>query len=224
MVEEQSRSHLAPVALVIAVVLASVVAALGGLRESPTRMPRQLAPGQSVDTAQWRVRPLRAWIGDRCPLAPAGLPAPREPCLSLEVELTNLTRASSNDIADALTFVDPRLPPAAPPELMLARDRGLLFQLHAPQHDDGGGQLTAARTRVRFRGGPSTVRVPSTVSVVASMPARQIFAARPIRFPSGSRNCPMTSGPPGDCSGPRTRVPPSSSTRRRAAWTSGTWT
>jgi hypothetical protein len=130
MVGGPPRSHVGPVAVVALLVVAAVVAALGGLRESPARRRRQLAPGQSVDTAQWRVRPLRAWIGDRCPLAPAGLPAPAEPCLSLEVELTNLTRASSNDVADALTLVDPRLPPSTRPQLMLARDRGVLFQLH----------------------------------------------------------------------------------------------
>jgi hypothetical protein len=130
MVEERSRSHVAPVVVVVVLVLAGVVAALGGLRESPARMRRQLGPGEWVDTAQWRVRPLRAWTGDRCPLAPAGLPAPPERCLSVEVELTNLTRASSNDLADALTVVDPPLPAATRPELMLARDRGVLFQLH----------------------------------------------------------------------------------------------
>jgi hypothetical protein len=129
MVEERSRSRVVAVAVVVGLVLAGLVAALGGLRESPARMRRQLGPGRSIDTAQWRVRPLRAWIGDRCPLAPAGMPAP-QPCLSVELELTNLTRASSNDLADALTVVDPPLPAATRPELMLARDRGILFQLH----------------------------------------------------------------------------------------------
>ena len=133
--------------MVVAAV-AGVVAALGGLRESPARMRRQLAPGQSIDTAQWRVRPLRAWIGDHCPLAgPARVAAPPEPCLSLELELTNLTRASSNDVADALTIVDPRLPATARPELMLARDRGWLFQLHPrmPERVVASWKLPAAR-------------------------------------------------------------------------------
>ncbi len=150
MVEEQSRSHVAPVALVVVLVLAGVVAALGGLRESPARMRRQLAVGQSVDTAQWRVRPLRAWTGDRCPLVgPARAPAAPEPCLSLEVELTNLTRASSNDIADALTIADPPLPAGSRPELMLARDRGVLFQLHPRMPE-----RVVARWKLRAGGRP----------------------------------------------------------------------
>jgi hypothetical protein len=147
MVGEHSRSHVGPVALVVVLVLAGVVAALGGLRESPARMRRQLAIGQSVDTAQWRVRPLRAWIGDRCPLSPARAPAAAEPCLSVEVELTDLTRASSNDIADALTIVDPPLPAGSRPELMLARDRGVLFQLHPrmPERVVASWKLPAGR-------------------------------------------------------------------------------
>jgi hypothetical protein len=136
MVDEPATSHRAPVALVVLLMVAGVVAALGGLRESPARLRRQLALGQSIDTAQWRVRPMRAWIGERCPLAgPARVsppsPSPSSPpCLSVEMELTNRTDASSSDIADALVIADPRLPARARPELMLARDRGPLFQLH----------------------------------------------------------------------------------------------
>ena len=132
MVEEQSRFHVAPVALVVGW-SSPASSRPGGLRHSPARMRRQLAVGQSVDTAQVA----GAAAGARGQAIAARWPArlahrrrwsPPQPGSRM---LRTATRASSNDIADALTIADPPLPAGCCGRAcMLARDRGVLFQLH----------------------------------------------------------------------------------------------
>ncbi len=128
MIGQPIRLRVAAAVLAVLAIGIGAVAVLGGLRASVTRGLPQLVAGKFLDAGQWRVRPLRAWTGERCPLSRASAAA--APCLSLEVELTNLTRASSTDLHKVLSVVDPKLPADVETQLMLARDRDRLSYLH----------------------------------------------------------------------------------------------
>lgn len=116
--------------LVAAVVVAFacvLVGAGGGFARAPDDALPALAAGSALDAGPWRVRPLRAWQGERCLLDGPYTPAGHR--VSVEVELVNLADRSSSAIAGAFVLRQPA-PDAALPSLELVRDRAVLFALH----------------------------------------------------------------------------------------------
>jgi hypothetical protein len=111
----------------------ATLAASGGLAPAPVAAQPTLKVGQALDAGPWRIRPLRAWRSEHCPLD--GAQATAGNFVSVEAELTNLTAASRNVVADAFELQQPVLPRDTIPGLELVRDRAVLgyLQPHLPE-------------------------------------------------------------------------------------------
>lgn len=110
---------------VVAVVTAWL---LGGFKAAPTQALPSLEAGKAVDTGQWRVVVHGATLSAKRPDGrdvPAGKAA-----LAIELELTNRTKASSNDTASVIRLSLPAIPPKTQPDMFLLRDRTILGPLH----------------------------------------------------------------------------------------------
>jgi hypothetical protein len=115
------------VAVFVAAFAFVLIGACGGLARAPDDGLPVLAAGAALDAGPWRVRPLRAWQGERCLLD--GPYAPTGHRISVEVELVNLSDRSSSAVAGAFVLQQPA-PDATPPSLELVRDRAVLGALH----------------------------------------------------------------------------------------------
>jgi hypothetical protein len=116
------------VAGVLGVVAVVATWLLGGFAAAPKAALPKLEAGKAIDTGQWRVVVQGASLSAKRPdgrAAPDGKAA-----LAIELELTNRTDASSNDIASILRVSLPAVPPKATPDLFLLRDRSILAALH----------------------------------------------------------------------------------------------
>lgn len=101
----------------------------GGFAAAPPPPLPALEAGKGVDTGQWHVVVLAATLSAK---RPDGRPAAAgKASLALELELTNRTRASSNDIATAIRPMLAAIPPKTlPTTQVLRRDNTVLSSLH----------------------------------------------------------------------------------------------
>lgn len=100
----------------------------GGFAAAPKPALPKLETGKAVDTGQWRVAVHRATLSAKRPdgrAVPAGKAA-----LTIEADLTNRTKASSNDLASVLVVDLPAIAPKTRPDMILLRDRTIVFALH----------------------------------------------------------------------------------------------
>ena len=110
--------------------VAAVIAAwlLGGFKAAPAQALPSLEAGKAVDTGQWHVIVHGATLSAKRPDGrdvPAGKAA-----LAIELELTNRTKASSNDTASVIRLALPAIPPKTQPDMFLLRDHSILGSLH----------------------------------------------------------------------------------------------
>jgi hypothetical protein len=96
--------RLAACGAVIAIVASAVTGWLGGFRAVPDAPLTAYTVDATITTNEWRLRPQRAWIGDKDPTgrrAPAG-----GAILVVELMAENRTDRSSGSIVQALRFLD----------------------------------------------------------------------------------------------------------------------
>jgi hypothetical protein len=125
-IEERKSTWIVAGCVGVVAVLATWL--LGGFAAAPKPALPPLDAGKAIDTGQWRVVVQRATLSAKRPdgrAVPTGKAA-----LTIEAELTNRTKASSNDIASLLRVELPAIAPKALPAMTLLRDRTILFALH----------------------------------------------------------------------------------------------
>jgi hypothetical protein len=96
--------RLAACGAIIAIVASAVTGWLGGFRAMPDAPLTTFTVDATITTNEWRLRPQRAWIGDKDPTgrrAPAG-----GAILVVELMAENRTDRSSGSIVQALRFLD----------------------------------------------------------------------------------------------------------------------
>ena len=96
--------RLAACVTVVAIVASAVTGWLGGFRAVPDAPLTAYTVDATITTNEWRLRPQRAWIGDKDPTgrrAPAG-----GAILVVELMAENRTDRSSGSIVQALRFLD----------------------------------------------------------------------------------------------------------------------
>jgi hypothetical protein len=96
--------RLAACGAIIAIVACAVTGWLGGFRAMPDAPLTTFTVDATITTNEWRLRPHRAWIGDKDPTgrrAPAG-----GAILVVELMAENRTDRSSGSIVQALRFLD----------------------------------------------------------------------------------------------------------------------
>ncbi|MGT2467939.1 hypothetical protein ACVOMV_28555 [Mesorhizobium atlanticum] len=134
---EGARSRLkawavAGIGTAVAIAVAGVLGAFGA-RHEPLPV---LAPASQIDTGEWLLRPLKAYVTAGkytygMPLKPGGK------ALVLEVEMTNRTAKSTKDYFDVLQASPATVDPATKPFIVLTRDSTMSPELqsrHAGAH------------------------------------------------------------------------------------------
>jgi hypothetical protein len=109
---------------IAAVSIAGLLGAFGALPDSP--LP-ELTAGSAIETGQWRAVPLRAYVAGKDVYPPL---KDGQKALVLEVEMTNRTHESSDDL---LSVFRPHIPlerDEIAPTLILMRDPQRLDRLH----------------------------------------------------------------------------------------------
>ncbi|RWM13655.1 MAG: hypothetical protein EOR72_18170 [Mesorhizobium sp.] len=127
---EGARSRLkawavAGIGTAVAIAVAVVLGAFGA-RHEPLPV---LAPASQIDTGEWLLRPLKAYVTAGkytygMPLKPGGK------ALVLEVEMTNRTAKSTKDYFDVLQASPATVDPATKPFIVLTRDSTMSPELH----------------------------------------------------------------------------------------------
>ena len=88
-----------------------------------------LAPASRIDTGEWQVRPLKAYVSAE-KYVYGTLLKPGGKALVLELEMTNRTAKSTKDYFDLLQLGQATIDPATKPFIALTRDSTMSPELH----------------------------------------------------------------------------------------------
>ena len=127
---ESARSRLkawtvAGIGTAAAIAVAGVLGAFGA-RHEPLPV---LAPASPIDTGEWLLRPLKAYVTVE-KYAYGTLLKPGGKALVLELEMTNRTAKSTKDYFDVLQASPATVDPATKPFIVLTRDSTMSPELH----------------------------------------------------------------------------------------------
>jgi len=127
---ENARSRLkAWVVAGIGTAAAIAVAGLLGAFEARHHALAALAPSSQVDTGEWLVRPLKAYVSAE-KYVYGTLLKPGGKALVLELEMTNRTAKSTKDYFELLQVGPTTVDPATKPFIVLTRDSTMTPELH----------------------------------------------------------------------------------------------
>lgn len=127
---ESARTRLKAWALAgIGTAAAIAVAGILGAFEARHHAVPVLAPSGSIDTGEWQLRPLKAYVSSE-KYVYGTLLKPGGKALVLEVEMTNRTAKSTKDYFDLLQVGQSTVDRATKPFITLTRDSTMSPELH----------------------------------------------------------------------------------------------
>jgi hypothetical protein len=106
----------------------AVAGVLGAFEARHQALPA-LAPSSRIDTGEWLVRPLKAYVSAE-KYVYGTLLKPGGKALVLELEMTNRTAKSTKDYFDLLQVGQATVDPATKPFIVLTRDSTMTPELH----------------------------------------------------------------------------------------------